>query len=275
VANASSFALADLVKTRDPRFEASIMDKGNGNSATMAYGYKFAPREALTYIGKTYPAAYTSQTNTTDAPIIRLAEVVLNWIEAKAVLAQYFGGAAVTQSDLDKSINAIRNRPLEAAAVAKGVKKTSLLVLTAIPNDPARDSDVPALIWEIRRERRMEFVFEGFRLLDIKRWKKLDYMDFSKSPDYFLGPWVDLQVENFPVNYLTTGFINKVKVKKADGTIVTWNGSNASQMVGYFVVDNAANRTAFAYKNYLSPVGQAQIVQYKDRGFTLTQTTGW
>ncbi len=43
------------------------------------------------------------------------------------------------------------------------------------------------LMWEIRRERRMEFVFEGFRLLDLKRWKKLNYMDYSTNPDYFLG----------------------------------------------------------------------------------------
>ena len=126
-------------------------------------------------------------TNTSDAPVMRLAEVVLNWIEAKAVLAQHLGGPAVTQADLDKSINAIRNRPLDAAAIAKGVKKTAPLMLATLPNDPSRDMDVPELIWEIRRERRMEFVFEHTRLLDLKRWKKLSNMDFSTKPDYLLG----------------------------------------------------------------------------------------
>lgn len=272
VADASSFALADLVKTRDPRFEASFMDRPNANSATLLYGYKFASREAITFIGKTYPPAWGSNTNTSDAPVMRLAEVVLNWIEAKAVLAEYYGGS-ITQDDLNKSVNAIRNRPLDAAAIAKGVQKTDPLLLTALPNDPDRDADVPELIWEIRRERRMEFVFEHTRLLDLKRWKKLSNMDFSTNPDYFLGPWVDVQAE-IPT-YLTTANINKIRVKKLDGTIITWNGSNASDMVGFWMVENAQNRNAFSDKNYLSPVGQSQIIQYEENGFTLTQTPGW
>lgn len=270
---ASSFAIADLVKTRDPRFEASFIDKALASSATLLYGYKFASREAITYIGKSYPPAWGSNTNTSDAPVMRLAEVVLNWIEAKAVLAQYMGGPPVTQADLDKSINAIRNRPLDAAAIAKGVQKTAPLLLTAIPADPTRDADVPELIWEIRRERRMEFVFEHTRLLDLKRWKKLGNMDFSTNPDYFLGPWVNVQAE-IP-SYLTTASINKIRVKKTDGTIVTWNGSNASSMIGFWMVENAQNRLAFTDKSYMAPVGQSQITQYTDKGFKLTQTDKW
>lgn len=273
VPEANSFAIADLIKTRDPRFEASFIDKVNGASATLLYGYKFASREAITYIGKTYPPAWGSSTNTSDAPIIRLAEVVLNWIEAKAVLAQYFGGAAITQADLDKSINAIRNRPLDAAAIAKGVQKTAPLLLSALPDDPARDADVPALIWEVRRERRMEFVFEFSRLSDLRRWKKLNYMDFSTNPDYFFGPWVNIQAE-IP-SLLTTASKGKVKVRKTDGTIVTWDGTNAADMVGFFMVENVQNRLPFSDKNYLSPVGQSQIIQYQDQGYKLTQTKNW
>jgi len=273
VPEATSFAIADLVKTRDPRFEASFIDKVNSAATTLLYGYKFASREAITYIGKTPPPAWGSNTNTSDAPVMRLAEVVLNWIEAKAELAQYYGGPAIGQGDIDKSINAIRNRPLDAAAIAKGVKKTAPLLLTTLPNDPARDVDVPALIWEIRRERRMEFVFEHTRLLDLKRWKKLNYMDFSTNPDYLLGPWVDMQAE-IP-GLLTTATKGKVKVKKADGTIITWDGTNAAAMVGFYMVENAQNRLAFSDKNYLAPVGQSQIIQYQEHGYKLTQTKGW
>jgi hypothetical protein len=272
---ANDFSIANLDKTRDPRFEASFIDKPNGSSTTLLYGYKFASRDAITYIGKTPPPIWASNTNTSDAPVIRLAEVVLNWLEAKAVLSESLGGAAVSQSDLDKSINAIRKRPLDAAALAKGVQKTAPLMLTSLPDDPARDADVSPLMWEIRRERRMEFVFEGFRLLDLKRWNKLNYMDFSTNPDYFLGPWINLQAE-FP-SALTTSAATKgnVKVKKADGTVVTYNGNNASDMVGFWVVENASNRNQFNDKNYLSPVGAQQINEYKDKGYTLTQTKGW
>jgi len=275
VANVGSFTIADLAKTRDPRFEASFIDVASTASASLLYGYKFASREAITFIGKTYPPAWGSSTNTSDAPVMRLAEVVLNWIEAKAVLEQNFGGPAVLQNDLDRSINAIRNRPLDAAAIAKGVQKTVPLSLAAIPVDPARDADVPALIWEIRRERRMEFAFEHTRLLDLKRWKKLTYMNFSTNADYFLGPWVNVKAE-VPV-YLTAAnaTARNVKVKKADGTIVTYDGTNADAMVGFWMITNAANRNAFTDKSYLSPIGQAQIVQYKEKGFTLTQTPGW
>jgi starch-binding outer membrane protein, SusD/RagB family len=273
VANANSFALTDLVKTRDPRFEASFIDKVNAASATLLYGFKFSSREAITFIGKSYPPAWGSNTNTSDAPVIRMAEVVLNWIEAKAVLAQYHGGPAITQADLDKSVNAIRSRPLDAAAIAKGVQKTTPLLLAAIPVDPSRDADVPELIWEIRRERRMEFVFEHTRLLDLKRWKKLSNMDYSTNADYFLGPWVNVQTE-IPT-YLTPANVGKVRVKKTDGTIITYNGSNASSMIGFWMVENAQNRLAFSDRSYLAPVGQSQIIQYEEQGFKLTQTKGW
>ena len=268
-----NFSFANLAITRDPRFEASFMDKPNPASATLLYGYKFASREAITFIGKTYPPAWGSNTNTSDAPVIRLAEVVLNWIEAKAVLAEYFGGAAVSQGDLDKSVNAIRNRPVDAAAIAKGVKKTAPLMLAALPVDPSRDADVPALIWEIRRERRMEFVFENFRLLDLKRWKKLNYMDFSTNPDYFLGPWINVQTE-LP-SALTTATKGKVRTQKEDRTIITWAGSNQADIVGFWMVDNVKNRNAFTDRSYLSPVGQTQINEYTDKGYKLTQTPGW
>jgi hypothetical protein len=119
----------------------------------------------------------------------------------------------------------------------------------------------------------MEFFYEHTRLLDLKRWKKLYYMDFSRSPDYLMGPWVDMPNE-IP-SYLTASMKNKIRVKTADGTIVTWNGSNQSAMVGYWMVEAAANRQSFSDKNYLAPIGTQQINEYKDRGYTLTQTTGW
>jgi hypothetical protein len=273
VPDAESFTIADLVKTRDPRFEASFVDKALTPSATLLYGFKFASRDAITYIGKTYPAAWGSNTNTSDAPVMRLAEVVLNWIEAKAVLAEYLGGSPVAQEDIDKSINAIRLRPLDAAAADKGVQQTAPLMLGALPNDPDRDADVPSLIWEIRRERRMEFVFEHTRLLDLKRWKKLEYMDFSTNPDYFLGPWLNVQAE--APAYLTDAYIGRTNVKQPDGTVITYDGNNAASLVGFWMVDNAQNRNPFTDQSYLAPVGQSQIIQYEEKGYTLSQTPGW
>lgn len=272
VANASNLDIKNLVATRDPRFEATFWDAPKKESATLLYACKFIDRVGPTYYGKTYPAIYGSNTNTNDAPVIRYAEVLLNWIEAKAELAT-LGGTAVTQADIDASINAIRNRPLDATAISKGVKKTAALTLASLPDDPDRDPDVPALLWEIRRERRMEFVFEYSRLLDLKRWKKIGKMDVASNPDIMLGPWVNFQTEF--AEWLIPAKVNKLKVKKADGTVVTYTGSNAADMVGYYIPENASARDVFTDRVYLAPVGNTQINQYKEKGFTLTQTPGW
>lgn len=272
VPNADQFDLANLVKTRDPRFEATFWDVVRAQSATLLYSDKFIDREGPTFAGGTYPAKYGSNTNTNDAPVMRLAEVVLNWIEAKAEL-ETLGGAAVTQADIDKSINGIRSRPLDQAAIGKGVTKTAPLLLSAIPDDPARDPNVSPLLWEIRRERRMEFVFEHTRLLDIKRWKKIEYMDANVNTDLLLGPWV-----NFPAEYpawLVAAKVNKLQVKKADNSVVTYDGTNGAEMIGFYIPENASNRDAFGDRVYLAPIGNNEITQYAEKGFTLTQTPGW
>ncbi len=272
VANADKLDIKNMVATRDPRFEATFWDAPMKESATLLYACKFIDRVGVTFYGKTYPAMYGSNTNTNDYPVMRLAEVVLNWIEAKAELAT-MGGTAVTQADIDASINAIRNRPLDATATAKGIKKTAPLQLASLPNDPDRDPDVPALIWEIRRERRMEFVFEHTRLMDIKRWKKINYMSATNKPDNMMGLWINIQAE-LP-EWLIASKVGKLQVRKQDGTVVTYNGTNAANMVGYYIPENISDRDPFTDRVYMAPVGNTQISEYLDKGYKLTQTPGW
>ncbi|GHV13861.1 hypothetical protein FACS1894169_01700 [Bacteroidia bacterium] len=274
VANANKFDLANLKQTRDPRFEAYFMDHLFDKAASLLFTTKFVDR-----VGPTIPAdqvsaipKYTSNTNTNDAPVIRYGEVLLNWIEAKAELAT-LGGSAVTQDDINKSINVLRDRPLDDVAIGKGVVKLPYMTLATLPNDPARDADVPQLIWEIRRERRIELYMEPARLLDIKRWKKLDYMQGATHPDILKGIWVNLPVElPSAVDPLKKGITH---IMKEDGTVVTFDGTNAAAMVGYYLPDNVADREVFSNKSYCSPVGQNQINLYANWGYTLSQTTGW
>ena len=279
VENANSFTMADLCKTRDPRFEASYFNYSQQKATTRAYTHKFIDREGYTYWVEqnlaNRPDKYESMTNTNDAPVLRLAEVLLNWVEAKAVLAE-LGGAAVTQADIDKTINAIRNRPLDEVAIAYGVQKTAPLKIDAIAEDPARDADVSPLMWEIRRERRMEFTFEGVRMADIRRWFKLEYMDNNKKPATLRGAWVDYSNDADLKAQLDKVNVGILKVEKADGTIVTYDGTNGADMVGYCIPTNVAPRNAFSDKNYLCPIGSDIIKNYSDKaGTTLTQTGGW
>jgi hypothetical protein len=139
--------------------------------------------------------------------------------------------------------------------------------------DPKRDQTVDPVLWEIRRERQMEFVFEHSRLLDIKRWGKLQYMNCTTHPDNLKGIWVNIPQE-VPA-YLVKAKIGKLQVAKADGTIVTYNGTNASSMVGYYIPEGAKDRISFDDKNYLSPVAKDQIDLYTKRGYNLTQTPLW
>lgn len=271
VKEAMKLDIQSTILTRDPRFEATFLDHPKVQASTLLYASKFIDRKGPTFWNSgNIPPEYASITNPNNYPVMRYAEVLLNWIEAKVELAN-FGGAAVTQSDIDKSINALRNRDLDEIAIQKGIKKTSPLIIAEITTDfdPNRDVDVSPLMWEIRRERRMEFVFEHTRLLDLKRWKKLHYMDNTKNPVTMLGLWINIERE-IP-SLLKKG----LKVMSTDGTIIEYNGSNSNEMIGFYVPDNSKPRDQFTDRSYLSPVGQAQIDQYKDHGSNLTQTKGW
>lgn len=283
----ADLTIENFVKNRDPRYEATMMDDYSTHSGTLFYQTKFIDRHGCSDHEKKMEAKYESNTNTNDAPVFRYAEVLLNWIEAKAVLAE-MGSGSVTQADIDKSINVLRDRPLDKVAKDRGVKQTPHMSLAKITADFAPDRDkgqssisgdyeVSPLMWEIRRERHMELAFEHSRLLDIKRWKKLHYMDNNLYPDTMLGPWVDMQksVPSYLAPDSKTGKFTNWKVKKADGTIVTYDGTNADAMVGYFIPRNAVARDAFSDRSYLAPIGKAQIDNYAENGFTLTQTKGW
>lgn len=89
----------------------------------------------------------------------RYAEALLNYAEAKAELGE------ATQEVIDLTVNALRTRA--------GMPEEALLQIGNVPNDLRNDWGIPALLYEIRRERRVELAFEGFRLNDLKRWAVL------------------------------------------------------------------------------------------------------
>ena len=274
------FNIENLIKTRDPRFEASFWDKPTVKSlSSYLYITKFIHRDGLNYMTTTPIGApsseYTSNLNDNDYPVLRYAEVLLNLIEAKSELAT-LGGTAVTQNDIDITINKIRNRPVAPEAIAKGVTKTAPMDISSLPSSPDR-GDVPQLIWEIRRERRMEMAFEHSRLLDLKRWKKLEYMDPTQNPDILLGSWVNIGA-NFATQ-LTADKVGSLAVTSMSGTVTTYNGANGAQMVGFYSPAIIQGRQQFlnmpGVNPYLAPVGINQINDYKTKGYVLAQTPGW
>lgn len=157
----------DVFKDRDPRMVQSILPPGTPwegledgditSDDNSIFNYpKFVndKRGCMTYSGY-YMRKYVEPSTVkyvghddNDIVMIRFAEVLLNYAEAKEQLG------TLTQDDLDKSINLLRNRV--------GMVKLELANLPA-------GSDIRT---EIRRERRVELFFEGHRFFDIIRWKQ-------------------------------------------------------------------------------------------------------
>ena len=102
-------------------------------------------------------AQFNADKSDLDLFIFRYAEVLLNYAEAKYELT-----GSLTIAEVDKSINLIRDR-------------VGMPHLTtnpdADPNAVNYGYTVAPLLYEIRRERRIELVGEGFRFNDIIRWK--------------------------------------------------------------------------------------------------------
>jgi hypothetical protein len=176
-------------------------------------------------------------TNKTDAPLFWLAEVYLNYAEACAELDQ-LGLYSITQADIDNTINKLRAR----GNVAKLLVNHQDVGFT----DPKKDADVTPLIWEIRRERRVELMMDGFRFQDIMRWKKGNYMDSQKNPDSYLGAKV-------PPN-------GKVRLN-ANGYIMPYTATQ--------------QRTFIDPKNYLSAIPTNQILLYPADIQATMQNPGW
>lgn len=279
IENADDFTLSTMIQTRDPRLEATFYDKPNPrNRASYWYINKFLPRSvAKDYeAGLPPPERFTSSKNETDYPVMRYSEVLLNWVEAKAELAD-LGSGSVTQGDIDISINQIRDRPLAPEAEEMGVQKTAPMDINALAEDPSRDPEVSPLLWEIRRERRMEFAFEYGRYVDLKRWKKLEYMDTDENEDLLSGGWV-----NFPEELpgeLNSGNVGEISVVDMDGEVIPYEGNNDEEMHGFYRDANTVGRLEYLdlpnVNPYLSPVGKVQMEDYRSKGYVLEQTEGW
>lgn len=103
--------------------------------------------------------------NTNALPLMRFAEVLLNYAEAKRELGNF------NDSDWSKTIGALRTRAgISGAANTLPTKVDTYLKNTFFPgiSDP--------VLLEIRRERQVELALEGFRFNDLKRWKSGELM---------------------------------------------------------------------------------------------------
>lgn len=241
--NKGDLDISSLLAVRDPRLKMQVdsvlMYKGNGyiryNSGmetTSSTGYGVMKFDT----DKMAANLRTSATNYTDAPIYWLANIYLNYAEACAELG------SISQSDLDASINKLRAR-------------VGMPNMTTSPEaDPANNMGVSNLIWEIRRERRVELMFDNNdRYWSLIRWHQLDKLDTNKYPDQVLGAYVK----------------DDAIAGTADGIKITANGYADAR-------SSDANKVrTYDKKHYLYPIPTGQITLYESAGKTLTQNPGW
>ena len=254
---------AKEIQNRDPRLADNIDEESglrlNGVAAVYAASGYYANR----YVNKDLinkPGGMSS-TNTTDAPVMKLNEVMLNYIEAAAELAD-LGQYTLTQADFDKTINAIRDRQstqMPHLTLAGNALKVNGVEI----NDPDRDATVKPIIWEIRRERRVELAYEGLRFNDLRRWGKLEYADMTKNKKLNMGAWINKA--DYPEN---AEALAKITLCDENGKIVTGNE-------GYIMpITEVAKMRVMADKDYLYPIPVDQITMYANHGFKLTQSPG-
>lgn len=166
-----TYSFAEETKDRDPRLSQTIRTPGY----TRIGGTTSLAPDLLTSVTGYQPIKYVMETkydgpNTEsecDLPIFRTAEVYLNLAEAKAELG------TLTQGDLDKTIGQLRARvAMPALDMAEANTNPDPYLMDTKTGYPQVKGQNQGVILEIRRERTIELIMEGFRYYDMMRWKE-------------------------------------------------------------------------------------------------------
>lgn len=199
----------DLRLTQTIRTPSYIRTDGSNpapygaNSLTLYHPIKFSSNNPY----------YDTRGDESDIPLMRYAEVLLNYAEAKAELGNF------TESDWNNTIGLLRKRA--------GITNTTMptTIDTYLQNNFYKDVNSIAIL-EIRRERAIELILERFRFDDLVRWKEA--RNLEKEYDGIYVPALDQL-------YDLTGD------GKPDVSFVYKKPANVVQGVYYFIIDNKQN----------------------------------
>ena len=170
----------EVFNNRDPRMEQTFMKPGTqevgiaeAHRPLNLGGYPQIKFRPLTIDQMEWGKSYT------DLPIIRYAEILLMYAEAKAELG------ILNQADVDNTINLIRNR------AGMPLVQLSDWLADIDPIQAQRYANVNSsqkgAVLEIRRERRIELACEGFRFDDLMRWGCGELLEKAPEGCYIPG----------------------------------------------------------------------------------------
>ncbi len=125
-----------------------------------------------------------ARSNDNDVPLLRYAEVLLNYAEAKAELG------TITDADWARTVGDLRRR----AGITGGDLDNLPTVVDTYLQKTFYPNVTKPVILEVRRERAIELILEGFRLNDLKRWACGS--NWEKAPwDGVYIPGLDIPVD--------------------------------------------------------------------------------
>ena len=273
-------------KNRDPRMAQTIAAPDYvavGTDASTKYypsckDYDRSGYRPIKYFSDdTHDGAGTS---TTDYAIFRYGEVLLNYAEAKAELGE------ADQTVIDQTVNVIRARVGMPALDVVKANGTPDAFLSSYYTDKHLDGPDKGLILEIRRERTVELVNEGFRLWDMLRWhegQQLCPASNTLGPG-FIGCWFpglgeyDMNNDGTPDLCIYTG--TKPSTDCENTLDVSEGKENTlSEGTSGYLIQFKDQSYKWEEKDYLYPIPQKQIQIYpKDEATgesVLTQNPGY
>ena len=273
-------------KNRDPRMAQTIAAPDYvavGTDASTKYypsckDYDRSGYRPIKYFSDdTHDGAGTS---TTDYAIFRYGEVLLNYAEAKAELGE------ADQTVIDQTVNAIRARVGMPSLDVTKANGTPDAFLSSYYTDKHLDGPDKGLILEIRRERTVELVNEGFRLWDMLRWhegQQLCPASNTLGPG-FIGCWFpglgeyDMNNDGTPDLCIYTG--TKPSTDCENTLDVSEGKENTlSEGTSGYLIQFKDQSYKWEEKDYLYPIPVKQIQIYpKDEATgesVLTQNPGY
>lgn len=256
----------DECRNRDPRLAQTIRTPGYTRE-----GKRMAASVYTSMTGYTIHKYLSGSKNDanmkdeSDIPLFRLGEVFLNYAEAKAELG------TLTQNDIDETVNALRKR-----VGMKGL--LNLEKANANPDKYLEDNFYPGVtgankgvILEIRRERAIELVQEGFRWNDMCRWKAGSTFTRTYKGMYFpgLGTY-DLDSDGNIDLCIYKGErpqYGNIEYKQLGSDIFLENGEEGGNML----INSNWEKTWNEDRDYLYPIP----IQERLLNTSLTQNNGW
>ena len=269
----------DIFDSRDPRLAQTIQGPGYvmadvdektkmHKSEKLSWERTFSGFRIIKYISDTNHEG--ASTSTTDYPLIRYPEVLLNYAEAKAELGE------LTSEDLAATINVIRAR-VGMPGLSSVPSVADALMESYYPH--AKGSQKAAIL-EIRRERAVELFCEGFRQWDMLRWGEGALLT-PKATGGFQGIYIaenqvgvdiDLDNDGDADLYLYTGDKGSSDAPSTNQIKLGSGFSLSEGTSGYLTYWAAEDYVWNEGRDYLWPIpaDQRTLTDY-----ALTQNPGW